>query len=272
METHIPYPEKKTLSVSIVTYRTDPALLNLCLSKVIAAIEKSKHLLQLSKIWIVENGFNETGLENQYLNDSRIKVLANTINLGFGKAHNAALAQEQSYYHLFLNPDAFLSEDFFIKSVEIFSENKNAVLVGPKGVNESEKDLFLAKRYPSISVLFARGLNNRFLMNLLKRKIEKYSYRDRKNLSCFRVQHLSGCCLLGRTDVLKKIGGFDEKYFLYFEDFDLCRRIAEHGEVIYFTSTSIFHGGGNVGRKNLRHKLLFFSSAYKFYRRYGWRL
>ena len=192
--------------------------------------------------------------------------------MGFGKAHNAALFREESYYHLFLNPDAFLSEEFFLKAVEVFSENKNTVLVGPRGINEEEKDLFLAKRYPRLSVLFARGLNNRFLINLLKQEIEKYTYQDKEDSSGFPVQHLSGCCLLGKTDVLKKIGGFDEKYFMYFEDFDLCRRIAEHGEVIYFTSTNIFHGGGKVGEKNLRHKLLFFSSAYKFYRRFGWRL
>ena len=269
---YISYSEKRTLSVSIVTYKTDPDLLNRCLSNLINAIERCQDSLELSMIWIIENDYNRTEIQEQYLNHKRIKILASKKNLGFGRAHNTALFREESCYHLFLNPDAFLSEDFFVKAQEVFFENKETALVGPKGVNEKREDLFLAKAYPRLCILLARGLNNRFLNKVLKRGLEKYTYRNKKNYLFFPVQHLSGCCLLGRTEALKRIKGFDEKFFLYFEDFDLCRRIAQHGKVIYFTSTSIFHGGGNVGRKNIWHKLLFLSSAFKFYQRYGWRM
>lgn len=272
MKEKFPHSKKKSLSVSVVTYRTESALLNRCLSSVINAIESSRDELELSTLWIVENDVEGNKLENRYLNDHRIKILTNEKNLGFSKAHNVALFQEESYFHLFLNPDAFLREDFFIKAIAVFSKEKETALVGPRGINEKEEDLFLAKAFPRLSVLLARGLDNRFFLNLLKREIEEYTYFEKRTLPSFPVQHLSGCCLLGRTEILKKIGGFDEGYFLYFEDFDLCRRIARHGKVIYFTDTTIFHGGGNVGKKSLKHKITFIRSAYKFYRRYGWRI
>jgi GT2 family glycosyltransferase len=78
--------------------------------------------------------------------------------------------------------------------------------------------------------------------------------------------------MLGKTELLRSLNGFDDRYFLYFEDFDLCRRAKRLGEIVYLPSLSIEHLGGNTAAKGLRHIGLFLSSAFKYFNRWGWKL
>ena len=82
---------------------------------------------------------------------------------------------------------------------------------------------------------------------------------------------VSGCFMLLRTPVLKQLGGFDPRYFLYFEDFDLSIRAARMTRIAYVPSVRITHLGGQAARKGLKHVRMFITSAYKFYSRHGWR-
>jgi len=81
-----------------------------------------------------------------------------------------------------------------------------------------------------------------------------------------------GCFFFLRTDVFQKIGGFDPRYFLYFEDFDLCMRLRRHKSISYVPEVRIMHGGGDVGRKSRRHHWYFSASALRFFSSYGWKL
>jgi GT2 family glycosyltransferase len=83
---------------------------------------------------------------------------------------------------------------------------------------------------------------------------------------------ISGCFMLFRTAALRSVGGFDEHYFLYFEDFDLCLRVHAEGTLAYLPSMHIVHLGGNSARKGLRHIVMFARSGLRFYCTHGWRL
>lgn len=83
---------------------------------------------------------------------------------------------------------------------------------------------------------------------------------------------VSGCFMLFRTEVLKKLGGFDPRYFLYFEDYDLSLRTHDVARVAYVPSVRVIHHGGGASRKGFAHIRMFAASAFKFYNRFGWRL
>jgi len=81
---------------------------------------------------------------------------------------------------------------------------------------------------------------------------------------------LSGCFLLVETRTLKVVNGFDERYFLYFEDFDLSIRIAQLGKLVYAPEVRITHSGGNTSSKGLWHVWRFLISGIRFFNTHGW--
>lgn len=80
---------------------------------------------------------------------------------------------------------------------------------------------------------------------------------------------VSGCFIFARTKSLKQIGGFDERFFLYFEDFDLSMRLKRKD---YFPEIQIYHKGGNSSKKGFLHVRLFVISAIRFFMKFGWKL
>ncbi len=83
---------------------------------------------------------------------------------------------------------------------------------------------------------------------------------------------VSGCFLLFRTSILKKLGGFDPRYFLYFEDFDLSLRTRKITQIAYVPQVKIIHYGGQVAKKGRRHIIMFIRSSITFFNTHGWKL
>ena len=124
-----------------------------------------------------------------------------------------------------------------------------------------------------IAALLLRGFAPGFIKRRFRSYLTMYECHDiyaQGKLS--DVELLSGCCLIGCTDQFQSIGGFDESYFLYFEDFDLCLRLARLGRITCLTGTRIVHHGGDASKKGLKHIYLFCVSAFKFYRTHGWKI
>ena len=84
------------------------------------------------------------------------------------------------------------------------------------------------------------------------------------------VPNLSGCFMFIRTEVFSNVGLFDERYFLYLEDTDLCRRINEDYRTVYFPKVSIIHGYSKASYKSLRLMKLHLQSSVKYFNKWGW--
>ena len=107
----------------------------------------------------------------------------------------------------------------------------------------------------------------------LGRLVGGYTYADKlPSVSPEPVELASGCYMFCRREVLEAVGGFDESYFLYFEDYDLSRRIARYGSIYELPTVRIRHLGGRTARRGLRRIRYFVQSAYIFFQRYGWRI
>ena len=78
--------------------------------------------------------------------------------------------------------------------------------------------------------------------------------------------------MLCRSENLQAVEGFDENYFMYFEDFDLSLRVGQVAKIAYLPSMKIKHFGGNTGRKGIKHILMFVKSGFRFFNTHGWRL
>jgi hypothetical protein len=131
----------------------------------------------------------------------------------------------------------------------------------------------LCKRYPSVLVLGLRGFGPAFLRRWFRRVLDRYEMRDLPDdAPTSPIPIASGCFMLCRRQPLAAIGGFSPEYFLYFEDFDLSLRFAEHAALAYVPTVRIRHAGGDAAGKGWDHRRMFIRSGVTFFRRHGWRL
>ena len=264
------------LSISIVVHSYPSEELFKTVERLSKSIEfaKSSGALGRADLSIVSNTrkpLNKEALSKQLSFPGEIKLQNNQRNLGFAVGHNQATQGLVSDLHLILNPDAFLEEDAIYRGIMLMYSQPSIAMLGPRGVTNQGLPAFLAKRYPSVLVLLIRGLNWRRLNEIFTEALSSYEYRDLPDNKESNVVLLSGCCLLVRTDTLKKVRGFDERFFLYFEDFDLSLRVAGHGRVVNAPSMVVTHLGGNTSKKGLKSIAYFIVSGVKFFFKHGWK-
>ncbi|MDX5297362.1 MAG: glycosyltransferase, partial [Gammaproteobacteria bacterium] len=146
-------------------------------------------------------------------------------NVGFGRGHNLALAHSPAHHHLILNADVVLSPDYIVEHMRFMQAHADVVLLTPQGFGLRDEPLYLAKRYPSWTVLLGRFVGERRLPSAWARRLAHYRYADQGvPAQAVDIDIASGCCMFVRGEALRQCGGFDERYFLYFEDFDLSLR------------------------------------------------
>jgi GT2 family glycosyltransferase len=194
-------------------------------------------------------------------------------NLGYGKAHNLAITHAVSDYHLVLNPDVIIDKASIDNALQFMNICPTVALLTPYAVNDLGEKEYLNKRYPGLLTLLIRGFAPAFLRGLVREKMAHYEMRDRNpNKVDHNILLASGCFMFFRTPVLKKLGGFSENFFLYFEDYDLSIRTRNYGEIAYVPSVKISHFGGGAARKGFVHIFLFIRSAFTFFNLHGWKL
>jgi GT2 family glycosyltransferase len=193
-------------------------------------------------------------------------------NRGFGVGHNAVLPLLASHFHLVLNPDVELADDTLRNGLRALLQNDDIVLLSPRVLGGNGEQEFLCKRYPSVLVLFLRGFAPQFVRRLFYRHLAEYEMRDLcRGEQQADVVIASGCFMLVRTNVLLSVNGFNEAFFLYFEDFDLSLRLGKVGRLVFDPAMHIVHHGGYAASKGRLHRKYFINSGVMFFNRHGWR-
>ena len=265
------------LTISIVTYHVDQRVFLEVLESLSRAVADAidKGVIQQTKLIIVDNGDDQEFLHKAVtdLVTFDANIIANKKNVGFGRAHNLVLKECESDLHLVLNPDAILQLDALTIGCRYLKEQSGAAMVTPFAQYPSGRRAYLCKRYPSILDLLLRGPAPGWLKKIADKRLVRYECRDYSDCKVTRgVDIASGCYMLVRTDSLKKVSGFNEVYFLYFEDFDLSLRISQVGTIDYLPEMRILHCGGNTYQKGLKHIGMFCRSALIFFNINGWKL
>jgi hypothetical protein len=159
------------------------------------------------------------------------------------------------------------------EAIRFMAHEQACVMVTPVATSPDGTPQYLVKNYPRVSVLAMRGFAPAWLKRALQRRLDEYDRADRpydSPLTDARI--VSGCFMLMRRSAFERAGGFDERFFLYFEDFDLSLRMSELGAIVRLPASRIVHAGGQASRKGIRHIGLFARSAVRFFGKHGWRL
>lgn len=233
------------LSVIIVNYNVKH-FLQLCLHSVLRAI---RHLD--AEIIVVDNQSGDNSVDMVRECFPEVVLIANQQNLGFSKANNQAVAIAKGEYILFLNPDTVMPEDFFEELLPYMDANPQAGAIGPRLIDGKGQFAPDGKKgFPTlwVAIYKASGLNWLFPKSP---KFNRYYAVHVGEYETAAVDVLSGCCMMVRAGILKQIGGaFDEDFFMYCEDTDLCYRIQQAGyQNIYFPKTTLIHYKGESTRK-----------------------
>ncbi len=263
--------EPSRLSTAIVVYRPDTVLLNRVLDSLRRALIEAGFSSD-SPVHLIDNG----GLPDRFEEGvplPGLRVHRGHGNLGYGSGHNLVLPELESDLHLVLNPDAILEPEALMHARKFLAANPGCGLLVPEVLGPDGSRQHLCKRYPSVLDLALRGFAPGWLRQRFAERLSRYEMREcNGERVVWNPRIVSGCFMLWRTSVFKRLNGFDPAYFLYFEDFDLSLRAAELTRIAYVPEVRIVHSGGHAARKGLRHLGLFARSAARFFSRHGWRV
>lgn len=252
------------LSIIIVNYNVKEFLQNL-----IHSIEKAT--LNLTKeIIIVDNASDDGSVD--FIKDKfpEVKLIANKKNLGFGKANNLGLKIAAGEYILLINPDTLVAEDTFEKMIQFFNDTQSAGLAGCKILNpDGTLQLACRRSFPGPWTSFTKvtGLSTLFPKSKI---FARYNLTYLDENKSYEVDAISGSFMMMRRSVYDKVGGFDEQFFMYGEDLDLCYRIQKSGFKVYYVhSTQIIHyKGESTKRSSLDETRVFYNAMHLFVKKH----
>lgn len=249
------------ITASIVTFHTG----HKDLSRLIDCVMKSP----IDKLFIIDNSSNDELRE--FVSDNPKIHYIHSINLGYGSGHNIAIKKAieiDADYHVVLNPDIYWNGDVIGELVRYMDANPDVGQVMPKIVYPDGGTQFLCKLLPTPFDLIGR----RFIP--VKSYQHKHDYDYELHWTGYdkimEVPSLSGCFMLMRVSVLERTGGFDERYFMYAEDLDLCRRIGESSRTMFFPGVSVVHEYDKGSYKNARLLRYHVRSIIKYFNKWGW--
>ncbi len=190
--------------------------------------------------------------------------------MGYGAGHNISIKQsirKKIKYHLVLNPDVYFKRGVLEGLYEFMQDNHDIGLVMPKIFYPDGSMQHLCKLLPTPWILILR----RFLPSskYLSKKNRLYELRFADYDQIMNVPYLSGCFMFLRTQALEKAGLFDERFFMYFEDADLTRRIRQIYRTVYYPRVSVFHQYAKGSYENWVLLKYHLQSSLKYFNKWG---
>ena len=205
------------------------------------------------EIIVVDNDSHDESLEylEQMHKRGEITLVHSGSNLGYGRANNLGARYAKGKYILVLNPDVSVEPDTLQKLVDYMEENKDVGIAAPQLFFFNGQIQDSCRRFMRPMDLVAKRTPlQRF--KFFKNRLDEYVMNDYDHKATQEVDLVTGACFISPKEVFEKVGGFDDRYFLFMEDADLCRKmwLAGH-KVVYYPAARALHyhkrlSGGNV--------------------------
>lgn len=250
---------RKILNISIVLYNSN-----------FEEIDNLVRLLNISdyvnSIFLIDN----SSIKNLLFENCNAQYIFNNENLGYGAGHNLAIKksiQSGVLYHLVLNSDISFDNKVLPTLIKKMDDEHNWGMIMPKVLNIDESVQFLPKLLPTPFNLVIRVTP--ILRKLFDLVNEKYTLRRFSDVE-MNVPIISGCFSFFRVKALKEVGLYDESFFMYFEDFDISRKVHSKYKTIYYPEVSVIHAHERGAAKNFKLFKVFISSAIIYFNKYGW--
>lgn len=249
------------VSASIVTYNSMSEIRSVLDSLVNSSIKENLD------IYVIDNNSTDQTtmiVEKEYPNVHLVKM---DKNIGFGTGHNQVISKVESKYHLIVNPDINFDNNILENLEEYMDENIDVAIVSPKILNNDGTEQYLPKLNPKIRY-FLGGRFEKYGGIFAKWRAE-YTSRNETFLEPTDIEFCTGCFMFTRTSKLKQIGGFDERYFLHFEDADLARMMKQKGRIVFHPNFTIHHLWKRDNVKSMRVFFIAIHSMTKYFIKWG---
>lgn len=236
------------LSVSIVTYNSEGELPFI--------LDSLKGTREIDfTVTVIDNHSTDGSVSAVEASGLDCKLIRSKENVGYGAANNIAIRDSDARYHLMTNPDIRFDPRFLRACVDFMDENPDVAILTPKMLSPDGSEQYTPKRRPTVPRLLAGFAENR--TGKLTRLRSEYTLRGQKIDAPTPIDFCAGCFMFCRASMLKACGGFDERFFLYFEDADLTLRMQRLGRTLYHPGLVITHvwKRDNQKLKGLRHEL-----------------
>jgi GT2 family glycosyltransferase len=220
-------------------------------------------------LYLVDNSPTDE-LRDVYTSD-KIVYIHNSANNGFGAGHNIGIKlafKSNSKYHLIMNPDIYFGKEVITPMINYMNEHHEVGMMMPKILNSDNTIQYLPKLLPNPFWILRRKFKKPALFN--NSFLNHYELRQVPATIEYNSPILSGCFSLVRLQAMIEIGGYDDKYFMYFEDFDLSRRMHQKYKTMYFPTVSVYHEYERGANKNAKLFKIFIFSAITYFNKWGW--
>lgn len=254
---------KNNLSIIIINYNVKN-LLNDCINSLYESLKGIRF-----EIIVIDNASTDDSVEMLYMHHPQIKTIVNTQNIGFGAANNQGLAEASGDFILLLNPDTIIFPDTIAKTLKFCQEHPEVGIVGCKILNPDKTLQPSCNYFPNlldyiwetffVDKLFPRNkLIGRFHMSYFNHDV------------IAEVDCVKGAFMMVKKQVIAEIKGFDEDFFIYSEEMDLCYRAKQKGwKIFFYPDAEIIHYGGQSTFPESEAMFIeFHKGRYKFFRKH----
>jgi GT2 family glycosyltransferase len=248
------------ITVSIVTYKTDPEELRQCLGSISSPLVR--------KVYVVDNSRSKETAE-YCATEPIVEFIAND-NTGYGAGHNIAICKAIVLgvkYHLVLNSDVHFGDDVLPKLVEYMNANEDVAQVQPNIIYPDGRPQYGCKLLPSpVNLLFRR-----FLPKCLTEKLNReFMLADFDRKYPMNLPYHQGSFMLFRVACFRTVGLFDERFFMYPEDIDITRRMHRHYRTMFYPYVTIIHAHRAASYKSMRMLAIHSYNMIKYFNKWGW--
>jgi GT2 family glycosyltransferase len=266
------------LVISIVVYSPDLKILEKTLDSLVIACKYCFSRFDLiTKIDLINNN-PQSDFAQSFLRALRkikrhhflkVSILNSKINGGYGYGNNKSINRNfDSDFHLVLNPDVILDKDSLKNAISYMTNNRDIGLITPNVTGMDGAFHYTCKKNPTLFIMFIRCIPGlKFLFSRINNEYEMRSKNYNKVIKS--IQFPTGCFMFFRSSILREIGGFDERYFLHYEDADIGRKLSEISRCDYLPNVRIKHLWSRATHKNFLMRLITIQSGIKYWRKWG---
>ncbi|NMM99394.1 glycosyltransferase family 2 protein [Bifidobacterium olomucense] len=224
-----------------------------------------KHLFIVDNSGLGDSNASKNEFCQQLARFNDVSYVDAGANLGFGKGHNLILPYVHSEYHAIVNPDIELVNDAFSEMIAMMRNDSSIGMTIPKMLDTHGTLQRVYRRELTMVDMFIRM----FCGNHFAKRQAWHTMQDQDYSKPFNVPFGQGSFLVVRTDLLKRLNGFDDRYFMYLEDADLCKRVNTVSKLMYCPSASVVHKWEKGSHKNWKLFKIHVTSMYKYFKKWG---
>lgn len=255
--------EQIDLSFAIVTYNNSKII-----EETVRNIVKNIPSEFNYKLYIIDNYSSDNTIEIVKKLKGSIEVIELGVNNGFGYGHNAILDRINSKFHFVVNPDIMVEDENQIrKMVKFLNENNEVGMLSPLILSPDLSIQYLCKTNPTVFDMIIRRISPKLFPN----RQAKYVMKETEYNKVMSINYATGSFMVFKTDIYKKLKGFDESFFMYLEDADITRRVNQISKVVFYPDARIIHAWERESHKSFKFALITVQSMFVYFKKWGWK-